>query len=457
MPLAPGYQIKEEALSVHFISGDSPHLAVQVEYTLANTGSTPLHFIDVALPSSAGFGSANFVARINGSEVRLPPPSSANSQTRIPLPFAWRQKQKIALALSYDLAAAPPADPRILVSSKMFLLNDSGWFPALLPFKAFLSPKISRPNRIDCSIFVPAGFRVTASGQPRGAKKQNGELEYRFRIGKKDFNPYVLAGEYNEQRVSASNHTVVFWTFTSALPAQILQTAAQIARARDFFSRTFGALPKAAKQIYDVEIPAGNSPSGGNSPLIAPPAAIIVSSSDSHSNSQSFVTNTASNSAAAQLAATWFNHVIRPRPEAWTLGLALAAYASAQFANANNTSRRDRIASTLADYGRTGARAVEKPALSLTQSDPAAQQQLAADKLALFFGALEDKCGQQNLSHAISDMVYALRGENYGYNDFRAALEDRCHQDLAGFFREWLAQPGIPPDFRARYGNSGVK
>ncbi|MFZ3247060.1 MAG: hypothetical protein WA185_18460, partial [Candidatus Acidiferrales bacterium] len=84
-----------------------------------------------------------------------------------------------------------------------------------------------------------------------------------------------------------------------------------------------------------------------------------------------------------------------------------------------------------------------------------AQIELRSTKMELFLFALEDKCGPQNLTHAISDMVYALRGEEYGYSDFRAALEQQCHQDLDGFFRQWLTQPGIPPDFRARYENAG--
>jgi aminopeptidase N len=55
-------------------------------------------------------------------------------------------------------------------------------------------------------------------------------------------------------------------------------------------------------------------------------------------------------------------------------------------------------------------------------------------------------------------MVYALRGQQYDYSDFRAALEQECHQNLSNFFDVWLRQKGIPDDFRARYENaSGAK
>lgn len=456
VPLAPGYQIKKEALAVHFVSGNPPHLSVHVEYTLANTGSTPLHFIDVALPSFTSFGSANFRAQINGNEVPFLAPSDVDAQMRIPLPSAWRQKQKLALAFSYDLAATSPADPRILLSSKMFLLNDSGWVPALLPYKAFLAPQISRPNRVDLSILVPASFRATASGQPRGVKKQNGELDYHFRIGKSDFDPYVIAGEYNEQRVSTSNDPVVLWTFASIPSAQAQQAAAQISSAASFLSQNFGSLPKSIRAIYDIEIPSGTSSSLKNAHLFAPPATIIDSSGDSRENSRlpAPALPAARSTAAEQLADTWFSHVIRPRADAWTLAPALSAYAVVQAQNPNSTSRSARITSAFADFSRMSSQAAEKPVLSLTHNDPAAQQELAAAKLQLFFAALEDKCGQQNLTHAIAHMVYALRGGEYGYPEFRSALEEQCHQNLAEFFRVWLTQPGIPLDFRARYGNS---
>lgn len=158
-----------------------------------------------------------------------------------------------------------------------------------------------------------------------------------------------------------------------------------------------------------------------------------------------------------QLAHTWFGHVIRFRPEAWTLAVGFTAYASNVLGESDNSSasRTDIIASDLSDYDTERAQAVEKSIISLAPNDPENQQRIDGDKIELFFFALEDKCGPENVRRSISDMVYALRGEEYGYSDFRAALEYRCHQNLADFFRTWLAQPGIPLDFRARYENAG--
>ncbi len=99
---------------------------------------------------------------------------------------------------------------------------------------------------------------------------------------------------------------------------------------------------------------------------------------------------------------------------------------------------------------------MEIPVSKISHDSSLVVQTMALDKSLLLLFALEDKCGAENVRHAISDMVYALRGQEYGYSDFRAALEQQCHQDLADFFRSWLAQPGIPPDFRARYESAGA-
>lgn len=455
VPLAPGYQVQKEILGVHFIPGHPPHLAVDTEYRLANSGSTPLHFFDVVLPSASGFGSENLHAEVDGKEVAPQEKSAVDSAYRVPLPSEWRKKAKITLRISYDLAASPAADARILVGAKMFYLNDSGWFPAFLPFKAFLAPQVSRPHAIDFNLMVPGNFRATASGRPQGQKERAGEIEYRFRIGKKDFDPYVIAGAYNEQRVSTPTGAVVIWTFKPISPLQAQKTASSIATAARFDSQTFGPLPRSMKAIYDVELPRDIPDLAGWQGFL--PGVIY---NEVFETKKSFWTGlndaVLDVSTPMQLGYTWFGHMIRPRPEAWSLGTGLTAYSTNVLAEsgATGTSRNSGIGTLLDNYDNARAEAVEKPILSLKSADPEDQVRLGFEKMELFFFALEDKCGQQNVTHAIAHMVYALRGGEYGYPEFRSALELQCHQDLAGFFRVWLAQPGIPPDFRARYENA---
>lgn len=459
VPLAPGYQIQKETLAVQFVPGNPPHLSIHAEYRLANVGNSPLHFIAVVLPGEKEFGRANLRAEIDGKEI-VPQQNPAESPDnwRIPLPVEWRQKEKRNLSLSYDLAAQPASDPRIFVAANTFYLNDSGWFPTLMGFKALFSPPVVRPDPTELSVIIPADFRVTASGQPRGEKKQNGEITHRFLIRKPDFAPYVLAGQYQEQKVSTDGVTVAIWTF-KPIPAQDAQgTAAQIATAANFYVKTLNPLPKDVKSIFGVEIP-GNppfpSPKGAEKWLL--PGVVRWSAmpydSLAAAKGESFIQYIID----AQLAHTWLGHMIRPSPEAWLLADTLEFYETEAARGQSVPNRASVAETTLASYDVDRARAVEKPVVSLTSSDPEDQLQIGGFKLQLFFFALEDKCGQQNLTHAIAHMVYALHEQQYGYPEFRAAVEHECHQNLADFFRQWLAQPGIPPDFRARYENAGAK
>lgn len=450
VPLAPGYQLQKETLTVRFVAGTTPHLAIRAEYRLANIGNSPLHFIAVVLPGEKEFGRANLHAEIDGKEIALQHnPVETHDDWRIPLPAAWRQKEKRDLSLSYDLAAQPASDPRIFVAANTFYLNDSDWFPTLMGFKALFSPPVVRPDPTELSVILPADFRVTASGQPRGTRRRNSEVEYRFRIRKTDFDPYVLVGQYTTQRVSASGANVMIWTFKPIPSAESQQTTAQIAAAAKFYSENFGPLPASIRVLFDVTLPSvANRSSSRLAPESFPLPGVVYDwgfdSTGSHA------------SEGAQLAQTWFAHMISPRRDSWMLSDGLSRYASNLLAekSGGNESRVRIIQSALSDYDSDKLKTVEKPIVSLTPSDPDAQLELMSDKMQLFFFALDEECGQQNVTHAIAHMVYALRGQQYGYSDFRAALEQECHHNLADFFRSWLNQKGIPQDFGARYQNA---
>jgi hypothetical protein len=453
VPLAPGYQIQKEALTVHFVPGSPPHLAVRAEYRLANVGNAPLHSIGVELPGEKEFGRANLHAEIDGKEIALQHnPHEAVDDWRVPLPIPWRQKEKLNLTLAYDLAVQSATDPRIFAAANAFYLNDSGWLPALMGFKAFLSPTIVRPNPTDLSVTVPADFRVTASGQLRGVKKQNGETEYRFRIRKADFDPYVLAGQYNEQRAPSAN--VVFWS-AQPLPADWQQSASALGQTLQFYTRLLGPLPRDNSAIYAIDAsPRGPSLTDSKFPAETPPTAIFISQP---SGNRPLAANVPSLPDDQSLAANWFSHLLAPRPEAWLLANGLSIYAAlAEQQRSNIASRSAQIFSALDEFDEARKQAVERPITNLSPSDSPAQLRIAQSKIVLFLFALEDKCGAENVHRAISDMVYALRGQEYGYSDFRAALEQQCHQDPADLFHTWLAQPGIPPDFRDRYENAGA-
>ena len=437
---------------MRFVPGAPPHLAIRAQYRLANVGNAPLHFIGVQLPGDKSFGRANLHAEINGKEITPEHnPAEAADDWRVPMPVAWRQKEKLNLALSYDLAAQSATDPRVFVAANTFYLNDSGWPPALMGFKSILSSGIVRPNPTDLSVIVPADFRVTASGQLHGTRKQNGEIEYRFRIGVSDFDPYVLAGLYHEQRVPSAD--VTFWT-AQALPADLQRPASALAQAFQFYTHFLGPPPRDNTTIYVINT---DTAPMEREFLTAfedvPPSTIVTGQS---LNNAAFAAEFPTHAAEESLAATWFTHLVKPRPEAWPLASGLEAYAAdlADQQRANGTSRAAEITSRLLQFTKVNEMAVESPVESLTPDAAPAQVGLSEIKVVLFLFALEDKCGRENLEHAIAHMVYALRGQEYGYTDLRAALEQECHQDLSSMFAAWLDQKGIPADFRTRYDKS---
>ncbi len=95
----------------------------------------------------------------------------------------------------------------------------------------------------------------------------------------------------------------------------------------------------------------------------------------------------------------------------------------------------------------------EKPLIQVDLKDSPAFQDRARAESTLFFLALEDRCGAQNVHKGIARASRLLRGETWGLPDLRSSVEAaECGGPvLEGFFREWMHGPGIPAEFRARY------
>jgi aminopeptidase N len=91
----------------------------------------------------------------------------------------------------------------------------------------------------------------------------------------------------------------------------------------------------------------------------------------------------------------------------------------------------------------------------LQSPEDSTPQQLRANSLksALFLADLHDIAGDPNFERALHRLQDAMvgRGVSLYIDDLRAALEDGLGRPIAGVFRQWLSNPGIPRDFRARY------
>ena len=154
------------------------------------------------------------------------------------------------------------------------------------------------------------------------------------------------------------------------------------------------------------------------------------------------------------LAHDWFGEQIYPAPfAALGLGEGLPAYATIVIDEASNgeAARRRRIAEYLRAYDEASGKAVEIPLGIAKMSDPPEQRAISLAKAPLFFIALEDESGETPVREGLKRVVTVLRGQEVGYNEIRSAIEEASKKDLAGTFRTWLYEKGIPKDFRSKY------
>jgi aminopeptidase N len=53
-------------------------------------------------------------------------------------------------------------------------------------------------------------------------------------------------------------------------------------------------------------------------------------------------------------------------------------------------------------------------------------------------------------------MLYARRERGFELSDMIAAFEQETHQNVAEFVRLWMKRPGVPEEFRTRYGETAA-
>jgi hypothetical protein len=168
--------------------------------------------------------------------------------------------------------------------------------------------------------------------------------------------------------------------------------------------------------------------------------------------------------ATEALAQSWFSDQIYPAPNAVIgIGYGLAGYASITVdeQRSGDSARQKRIQQFLARYddgvkrlaGKQidGKPLAEESIIATSPSDPYDQRRVSLAKAPLFYAALEDAAGAGNVRTGLAHVVKTLRGQQVTFDDIRSAIESASGKNLAGLFRAWLYNPGIPRDFRERY------
>lgn len=447
----------KESREVRFVPEQPPRLEIQARYTLQNTGTSTLSFVDVIFPDEKLFGRKDLRVEVNGHEAKVTSlPAEYQRETpnalRILLDLPWTQKQARELAIDYVFSSPEDSGTQITLDDSNFHLGSRGWFPLLQPPKHPLAPYPRRPDKSAYTVRVPADFTVLARGTSTGKKRDGGEVEYRFELRNGDLAPYVVAGRYVEPASQNQSGAAVFWTL-EPLKENAASTEERIAAAWSTLQTDFGPLDKNIRVPHIVEAVRLRAHVGGEpGPAAAAfPGGVIV-------NPEALALGIGSEDFLERvthaLAHNWFGDEMYPAPNAALgMGEGLPEYATIVIDQSRNgeASGRQRILEYLHRYDEALKEGAEKPLGVTTLNDSREQRRIGLAKAPLFFASLEDACGKAQMWSGISHLVTLLRGQEVGYDDLRAALEESSGKDLAETFRVWLYEKGIPADFRVRY------
>ncbi len=462
VPLAPGYRILKQSRAVTFVPGNPPELHVRALYTVENSGTADLSFVDANFPAERAYGRANIHVEIDGHEA-APAILPADEQQarpealRISIDPIWRRRQRRQLSIEYTLRSPEDSGSRITIGESSFHLASRGWYPELLPPKRVLSPYPNPPKFSAFTVRVPPDFFVLASGIPKGAKKAADETEHRYAFDSSTMATYIVAGKYSAWPAQRRPSTTVFWTM-QPMKDDPAAGAQQIDSIWNALEKDFGPLDKNIAGPHIVESPELRgrfSDEGGPAAAAFPGGALV--------NPAALALGTGSdeflNVVSRALAREWFGEsMFLSDAAAVGMGEGLPEYAAIVIEEARHgpDARRKRVTEYLRRYDEASKGATETPLSAIMIGDAAGPRRIALAKAPLFFIALEDVCGEGPMHAGLTRLLATQRGREAGYADLRAALEESCSRNFAPMFRLWLNGKGIPEDFRQRYQGSAV-
>ena len=459
-PLGPGFRFINRQTEIRAVadSTNGGGLHIRVVDRFDNAGDRPLRSMEVRLPEGPSFGLRNLRVTIDGRAVSPQSVSDADRRLmRAPFDPAWEQHELREIITESDLMPEPAGRGTVAASPLAFYIADE----TALPLWQAPSGVFARggPNPMDATLTViaPSDFRVLAPGAPLKPGAVGNLVAHRFKIRpNEDFPPYVVAGRYLEQKIRAPQGEAIFWTL-QPLDAQGAQVAAaRLASSIRAYTDFFGPASKRATGVHIVETP-GDLPAEFGEPGDAgggsfPGGALV----DRRALTQGVANESILELAEYELSRTWFGWRVRPRPEAQILmGRGVGLFGLIVAAEARSPDeRRHMVAEILNRYDESRRTAADRQLLEPPVGYSRAERISTGYRAALFFVALEDLCGRDNLRAAFQQIVLARRGDEVADEELRAAAEAASQRDLAEMFRTWLNRPGIPDDFRARYSNS---
>jgi len=439
VPLGPGYEIEKQEVLLTYSPEAPQTVRVRAAYRLKNAGNADLSELDLRLPAQLASQHANEPIRarvlVEGREAAVRPKEAPSANggaaggavATVSFASPWPQKKKLALVVEYDLALPAQLDA--------FYFDAGDWFPELVVPDALLAKGRERADKVDLRLRVPQGWRAISSGRERGSRRvrpRGGDAlrEFRFEVKRLDFAPYVVAGQYHEQRFTSAGRTLVFWTLTpqASFQSDATNYFQALAALENFFGpRRDPRHPTwIVEEGYPRQVGIGPFPHGVLQPegKVTPQAAVP-------SGGDGDMTPLRNRMLFARL---WTAHDASPGDSDSLLENGLALYASM-------VTEPSMAAQRTAFIGESCTEQAQDPR---KERDPVFFQ-------ALFLHALEDRIGKENVQHGVRRMIQGMQGSTYGWNEIRSALEAESGQDLAEMFRTWLGDGGIPEEFCKKY------
>jgi hypothetical protein len=458
-PLGPGFHFAGRQTEIRVSAGAPEKLHIRVVDQFDNVGDRSLRSLEVRLPEGPSLGVQKVRMTMDGKEVS-PEHSSELDQRMMRAAFdpAWEQQQPREIVTEWDLMPEASARSTVAASAAAFYIADATALPLWQPPSGVFTQGGPVPKDETLAVSAPADFRILASGKPVKSKNTlaGNPLPQSFHIKPdEDFLPFVVAGRYEEQVVTTRQGAVSFWTF-QPLNTQLARTvAARLSSSTRALTDFFGPASKGRTVVHIAEAP-GELPAEFGEPNEAGgtsfPYGVLL---DSRAFAQGIANEGMLELAEYELARTWFGWRVRPLPEAQILmGRGVGLFSLVVAAETRGQDQRGRMIGSLLDrYDAARRIASDNRMLEPQPGYSPAERISTGYKAALFFVALEDLCGHDNLRAAFRDIVRARANSDVGYEELRAAVESASRRDLAEMFRVWLIRPGIPDDFRARYGN----
>jgi hypothetical protein len=451
----PGYTVEKQQVRVQFVSAPKPGIRIEADYQLRNTGNQPLHDLELRLPGRRWFHYQDPRASWDAVAVTAENSKEHPRNSVIALPEPWTTLARHTLHLSVEYLPPAAGETGLSFTNDAFYLPAQGWSPELLPASGLFASGGVPPKKWELSVRVPESFLVHTSGEKVKSSRSSGEVAVRAIQRPKDQYPFVIAGRYVSASMGEGKSKVFLWTRTTEESAGLRPVSDALVRTIEAYDAAFGSRSKDSFPTWIVECPAA----AGCFTSFASTAARLFGEEEHRSRSAEMIssdtmvvdlsggTPNLAAMVAPSLASSWLGYGQNPGFYEQELPLSLLpafAAATGREAAAGAQSRTETIRRSLRLIpGKTELRQQES-------------ENVLRAKSFLFFYALQDKYGKELFQKAISHMLYARRERGFELSDMIAAFEQETHQNVAEFVRLWMKRPGVPEEFRARYGETAA-